>query len=137
VIVGTAAVDPERAARFVSEFGDAVVAGIDARDGFAAVRGWLDTTEIRALDLARQLVALGVQWIVFTDIHSDGMLRGTNVPALRELVESVNASVIASGGISTIDDLWAARNAGAAGAIVGRALYTGALDLKEAVEALC
>jgi len=137
VIVGTAALDPEKAGRFVSEFGDAVVAGIDARDGFVAVRGWLDTTEMRALDLARQLVAVGFRWIVFTDIQSDGMLKGTNIPALKELVESVAASVIASGGITTIADLRAARDAGAAGAIVGRALYTGALDLREAIQALC
>jgi phosphoribosylformimino-5-aminoimidazole carboxamide ribotide isomerase len=82
-------------------------------------------------------VALGFRWIVFTDIQSDGMLKGTNTPALREMVESVDASVIASGGITTVDDLRATREAGAAGAIVGRALYTGALNLKEAIEAVC
>ncbi len=137
VIVGTAALDPDAAAEFARALGERVVAGIDARDGFVAVRGWLDTTQIRAVDLARKLVALGVRWIVFTDIQSDGMLKGTNIPALKEMVDSVEASVIASGGITTIDDLLAARDAGAAGAIVGRALYTGALDLKEAIEALC
>jgi phosphoribosylformimino-5-aminoimidazole carboxamide ribotide isomerase len=137
VIVGTAALDPEAASGFVAEFGDAVVAGIDARDGFVAVRGWLDTTNIRALDLANKLVAVGFRWIVFTDIQSDGMLGGTNVPALKEFVEAVDASVIASGGITSIDDLRAARDAGAAGAIVGRALYTGALNLKEALNAIC
>jgi phosphoribosylformimino-5-aminoimidazole carboxamide ribotide isomerase len=137
LIVGTAALDPDGAASFVGEFGEAVAAGIDSRDGFVAVRGWLDTTEVRALDLAKKLVALGFLWIVFTDIQSDGMLKGTNIPALREMVESVDASVIASGGITTIDDLRAAREAGAAGAIVGRALYTGALNLKKAIQALC
>jgi phosphoribosylformimino-5-aminoimidazole carboxamide ribotide isomerase len=137
VIVGTAALDPDAAAEFVGALGDRVVAGIDARDGFVAVRGWLDTTEIRAVDLAKKLVALGIRWIVFTDIRSDGMLRGPNIAALRALIEAVDASVIAAGGITTIDDLRAARDAGAAGAIVGRALYTGALDLKEAIEALC
>jgi phosphoribosylformimino-5-aminoimidazole carboxamide ribotide isomerase len=137
VIVGTAALDPDAAGEFVRALGDRVVAGIDARDGFVAVRGWLDTTEIRAIDLAKKLVALGMRWIVFTDIQSDGMLEGTNIPALKEMVESVAASVIASGGITTIDDLRAARDAGAAGAIVGRALYTGSLDLKEALDALC
>jgi phosphoribosylformimino-5-aminoimidazole carboxamide ribotide isomerase len=137
VIVGTAALDPEAAASFVVEFGEAVAAGIDSRDGFVAVRGWLDTTEVRSTDLAKKLVALGFRWIVFTDIQSDGMLKGTNIPALREMAESVDASVIASGGITTIDDLRAAHRAGAAGAIVGRALYTGALNLKEAIQALC
>ncbi len=136
VIIGTAALDPDAAASFVAEFGDSVAAGIDARDGFVAVRGWLEATEVRALDLAREVVALGFRWIVLTDIQSDGMLKGTNIAALREMVESVNASVIASGGITTIGDLRAAQEAGAAGAIVGRALYTGALNLKEAIEAL-
>jgi len=137
VIVGTAVLDPGAATEFVTSLGDRVVAGIDARDGFVAVRGWLDTTEIRAVALAKKLVALGMRWIVFTDIQSDGMLKGTNIPALKNMVESVDASVIASGGITTIDDLRAARDAGAAGAIVGRALYTGSLDLKEALNALC
>ncbi|MCJ7823005.1 MAG: 1-(5-phosphoribosyl)-5-[(5-phosphoribosylamino)methylideneamino]imidazole-4-carboxamide isomerase [Armatimonadetes bacterium] len=137
VIVGTAALDPDAAAEFVRALGDRAVAGIDARDGFVAVRGWLDTTEIRAIDLAKKLIALGFRWIVFTDIQSDGMLEGTNISALKEMVESVEASVIAAGGITTIDDLRAARDAGAAGAIVGRALYTGSLDLKKAIEALC
>jgi phosphoribosylformimino-5-aminoimidazole carboxamide ribotide isomerase len=114
LIVGTAALDPDGAASFLGEFG-----------------------EVRALDLAKKLVALGFLWIVFTDIQSDGMLKGTNIPALRKMVESVDASVVASGGIATIDDLRAAHKAGAAGAIVGRALYTGALNLKKAIQALC
>jgi phosphoribosylformimino-5-aminoimidazole carboxamide ribotide isomerase len=137
VILGTAALDPEAAAAFIAECGEKVVAGIDARDGLVAVRGWLDTTEIRALDLAQKLVSLGYRWIVFTDIASDGMLHGPNIPALRGMVQSVDASVIASGGIATIDDLRAARDAGAAGAIVGIALYTGKLNVKEALHALC
>jgi len=137
VIVGTAALDPEAAAAFVAELGERVVAGIDARDGMVAVHGWLDTTAVRAVDLARKVVALGFRWIVFTDIQRDGTLGGTNIPALHEMVTAVSASVIASGGITTVEDLRAARNAGAAGAIVGRALYTGDLDLKAALEALC
>jgi phosphoribosylformimino-5-aminoimidazole carboxamide ribotide isomerase len=137
VIVGSAALDPEAAAAFVAEFGARVVAGIDARDGFVAVHGWLDTTEVRALDLAQKLVALGYRWIVFTDIASDGMLHGPNIAALRDMVQHVEADVIASGGITTIDDLLAARKAGAASAIVGTALYTGKLNLREALDALC
>ena len=137
VIVGTAALEPEAAARFADELGEAVVAGIDARDGFVAVRGWLDTTEIRAIDLAKKLVELGMRWTVFTDIATDGMLSGPNIPALREMVAAVDASVIASGGITSIDDILAARKAGAAGAIVGTALYTGKLNLREALRAIC
>ena len=137
VIVGSAALDPEAAAAFVEEFGERVVAGIDARDGLVAVHGWLDTTSVGAVDLARKLVTLGFRWIVFTDIQRDGTLRGTNITALREMIVAVSASVIASGGITTVEDLRAARNAGAAGAIVGRALYTGDLDLKAALEGLC
>jgi len=137
VIVGTAALDPEAAQAFACELGEKVVAGIDARDGLVAVHGWVDTTEIRALDLAQKLISFGYRWIVFTDIASDGMLHGPNIPALRAMVQSVDASVIASGGIVTLDDLRAARDAGAAGAIVGLALYTGKLNLKEALDALC
>ncbi|HUU54333.1 MAG TPA: 1-(5-phosphoribosyl)-5-[(5-phosphoribosylamino)methylideneamino]imidazole-4-carboxamide isomerase [Armatimonadota bacterium] len=137
VIVGTAVLEPEAAARFAGDLGEAVVAGIDARDGFVAVRGWLDTTQIRAIDLAKKLVDLGLRWLVFTDIATDGMLGGPNVPALREMVAAVDASVIASGGIASVDDLLAARRAGAAGAIVGTALYTGKLNLREALQALC
>ena len=137
VILGTAALDPQAATAFVSELGDKVVAGIDARDGLVAVRGWLDTTEIRAIDLAQKLVELGMRWLVFTDIATDGMLSGPNVPALREMVAAVDASVIASGGITTVDDLLAARKAGAAGAIIGTALYTGKLNLREALRAIC
>jgi len=92
---------------------------------------------VRALDLARRLVGLGFRWVVFTDIAQDGMLEGPNVAALREVVESVDASVIASGGISSVRDVEAVREAGAVGAIIGTALYTGRLTLAEALEAAC
>jgi len=137
VIVGSAALDSEVARCLVTEIGRKIVAGIDARDGLVAVRGWLDTTEVRALDLAKKLVGIGYHCIVFTDIATDGMLKGPNIPALKKMVEAVDASVIASGGMTTIDDLRAARGAGAAGAIVGRAIYTGDLNLQKAIEALC
>jgi phosphoribosylformimino-5-aminoimidazole carboxamide ribotide isomerase len=136
VIVGTAALDPDAAAQFVRALGDRVVAGIDARDGLVAVRGWLDTTEIRAIDLARELVALGMRSIVFTDITSDGMLTGANVPAMREMVECVpQVRIIASGGVSSVEDIRALKDAGAAAAIIGMALYTGKLKLEDALKA--
>lgn len=136
VIVGTVALNREVAASFFEALGECGVAGIDAREGKVAVRGWLDTTEVRAVDLARELVGLGARWIVYTDIGRDGMLQGANVAAMREMVEAVpQAKVIASGGVASVQDVRALREAGAAGAIVGMALYTGKLDLRAAIEA--
>jgi phosphoribosylformimino-5-aminoimidazole carboxamide ribotide isomerase len=138
VILGSAALDRAVAVEFASALRGRVVGGIDARDGLVAVRGWLDTTKVKAVDLARELVALGIEWIVYTDIGSDGMLQGANLVAMREMVEAVpEAKVIASGGVTTVEDLRALRAAGAAAAIVGMALYTGKLDLKDALEAAC
>jgi phosphoribosylformimino-5-aminoimidazole carboxamide ribotide isomerase len=137
VIIGTAALDRGRTQQMLESLGDAVAAGIDAREGRVAVRGWLDTTDVEALELARQLDAIGVRWIVFTDIERDGMLTGPNVQSLHAVASQVKASIIASGGITSIEHLHAVRRAGADGAIVGTALYTGRLDLKEAIEAVC
>ena len=137
VILGTSALDPAVAEEMAKALGESLIAGIDARDGKVAVRGWLDTTELEAVDLARRLVALGLRWVVFTDIGADGMLAGPNLPALREMVEGVDASIIASGGISSVDDVRAVRAAGAAGAIIGKALYAGRLTVKDALEAGC
>jgi len=137
VIIGTAALDPETAKRMIQDLGESVAAGIDARHGRVSVRGWLDTTEVEAVQLARRLDALGARSIIFTDIKRDGMLTGPNLPALRALIREVTASVIASGGIATLEHLREVREAGAAGAIVGTALYTGRLTLKDALEAAC
>ena len=137
VIVGTAALDPQAIGRLVACLGDRLAVGIDARDGRVAVRGWLETSEILATDLARAVAGLGVRCLVFTDIARDGTLEGPNVAALREMVESVEAAVIASGGISTVEQVRAVREAGAAGAIIGTALYAGRLSLKEAMEGAC
>jgi phosphoribosylformimino-5-aminoimidazole carboxamide ribotide isomerase len=136
VILGSAALEPAVAAEFASALPGRVVGGIDARDGLVAVRGWLDTTQVRAVDLARELVALGLEWIVYTDIGRDGMLRGANVEAMQSMVEAVpQAKVIASGGVTTVGDIRALRKAGAAAAIVGMALYTGKLKLEDALRA--
>lgn len=138
VIVGTASLDREIAGKFAAFLGPHLVAGIDARDGNVAVRGWLETTEIRAVDLAQELVALRINWIVYTDIAVDGMLQGANLPAMREMVAAVpQAKVIASGGVSSVEDIRALRDAGCAGAIIGMALYTGKLRLEDALEAAC
>jgi len=138
VILGTAALDRELARGLAAALGDSLVAGIDARDGLVAVRGWLEQTATKATDLARDLVALGIRCIVYTDIASDGMLRGANVPAMRAMVAAVpEAQVIASGGVTTTDDIRNLRDAGAAGAIIGMALYTARLTLKEALQEAC
>ena len=137
VIIGTAALDPEVVKTITDDVGESLVAGIDARGGLVAARGWLDHTEVSAIKLGQRLAAAGVRWIVFTDIMRDGMLVGPNLTALGEMVEGVDASIIASGGITTVEDVRAVRDAGAAAAIIGMALYSGKLTLKDALEAAC
>ncbi len=139
VIVGTAALNHQVAEEMVEGLGaEKIAAGIDARGGQVAVRGWLETTQIKAVDLARELVRLGYRHIVYTDITSDGMLRGPNLPAMREMVEAVpEAQVVASGGVTTAEDIEALKEAGVAGAIIGMALYTGKLTVRQALEAAC
>jgi phosphoribosylformimino-5-aminoimidazole carboxamide ribotide isomerase len=136
VIIGTAALERDVARRLAASLGESLVAGIDARDRMVAVRGWVEATQTKATDLARDLVASGFRWIVYTDIASDGMLKGANVPAMREMINAVpDARVIASGGITTVDDVGRLKEAGAAGAVIGMALYSGRLSLKDALEA--
>ena len=136
VIIGTAALNLETASNLAAFLGQHLAAGIDARDGLVAVRGWLDTTEIKAITLAKELANLGLSWIVYTDIATDGMLQGANIAAMREMVEAVpEAKVIASGGVSSVEDIRALRDAGCAGAIIGMALYTGKLELETALDA--
>jgi phosphoribosylformimino-5-aminoimidazole carboxamide ribotide isomerase len=115
------------------------VVGIDARNGWVATRGWLETSEVMAIDLAQQMAAQGAAAIIYTDIHRDGTLQGPNLDALRELVSHVTVPVIASGGVSSITDLLSLLGLeplGVTGTIVGRALYTGDISLKEALRAV-
>ena len=114
-----------------------IVVGIDARDGLVAIEGWMKTTRIKAVDLAQQFEDCGVAAINFTDIHRDGMQTGPNIEETRCLAESVSIPVIASGGVSSIEDiknLMPLKDFGVVGIITGRALYTGSLKLKEAIE---
>ncbi|MDP8922223.1 MAG: 1-(5-phosphoribosyl)-5-[(5-phosphoribosylamino)methylideneamino]imidazole-4-carboxamide isomerase [Chloroflexota bacterium] len=136
VILGTAAVeDPVFLDAALARYGERIVGGIDARDGVVAVRGWIDTSGRDALELARDLAGRGVRTIIYTDIGRDGTLQGPNVEAVARMVEAVpGVAVIASGGVSDLGDLVALAEAGAAGAIVGKALYTGAIDLELAIE---
>ena len=138
-IMGTSALSnrPELE-RCVQEFGDRLIVGIDARDGRVAVAGWTETSKVTALALARRVGRLGVGRIIFTDIATDGMLQGPNIESLRKMVEGVAIPLIASGGITTLDDvrkLKLLEPLGVIGCIVGRALYSGTIDLAEAVRA--
>ncbi|MCG5056708.1 MAG: 1-(5-phosphoribosyl)-5-[(5-phosphoribosylamino)methylideneamino]imidazole-4-carboxamide isomerase [Limnoraphis sp. WC205] len=139
-ILGTVAVEnPQLVAELCQEFPQQIVVGIDARDGKVATRGWLETSEVLATELAHQMAQLGASAIIYTDIHRDGTLQGPNKAALREVANVVAIPVIASGGISSVTDLLSLLSLeplGVTGAIVGRALYTGDVDLKEAIQAV-
>lgn len=140
VILGTVAVEqPDLVAELCQEFPGQIVVGIDARKGRVATRGWLETSEVLATQLAQQMQELGAAAIIYTDIHRDGTLQGPNLEALRELAAVVSIPVIASGGISSVTDLLsllALEPLGVSGVIVGRALYTGDISLKEALQAI-
>ena len=134
-ILGTAAVrDPDFVKAAARAFPDRIAVGIDARDGKAAVEGWAETTEIDAHDLARRFEDAGVAAIIHTDIDRDGAMQGPNVEATAALARAVSIPVIASGGVSSMDDIRALKACGAAlnGVISGRALYDGRLDPAEA-----
>ena len=139
-ILGTVAVEkPELVAQLCQEFPDKIIVGIDARNGKVATRGWLETSEVTAQNLAQQMAQMGAAEIIYTDIHRDGTLQGPNLEALRELATNLSIPVIASGGVSSLTDLLsllALEPIGVRGAIVGRAIYTGDVSLKEAIQAV-
>lgn len=135
VILGTAAVqNPDFAAEAVSKYGDKIAVGIDAKDGYAAVSGWEAVSSWHAVDLALTLKKSGVRHIIYTDIATDGMLTGPNLSAMREMVSAFGSGIIASGGVGSIADLQNLIPTGVSGAIVGKALYTGRVDLQKAVQ---
>ena len=136
VVLGTAALrSPELVRCAVERWGDRVAVALDARDGRLAAEGWLAQTDARAAEVALRLQGEGVRHFVFTDITRDGTLAGPNVAALRDLVGLLDADVIASGGVGSLDDILAVVESGAAGVIVGRALYDGRIDLAAAITA--
>ncbi len=138
VILGTVAVeDPELVRAAARRFPGQVAVGLDARNGRVATRGWAEETELMVTDLARSFEDAGVAAIIYTDINRDGAMAGPNVAATEALARACTIPVIASGGVSSLGDLIALRDTGViAGAISGRALYDGALDLGEALKAL-
>jgi len=126
--VGTAvALDRELAGRLIREFGERLAVGIDARQGQVAIRGWTEVLELPARELAWELAAMGARRLIYTDIGRDGMLTGANLEAIAQMLETVSIPVIASGGVSSADDLEALGRLGAEAAIVGKALYDGKL----------
>ena len=136
VVLGTIAIDePNVVAEALKKYGNNRIAvGIDARDGLVRVRGWKDDGGISAIALALQMRMLGLATVIFTDIRRDGLGSGLNIPATSELSERSGLDVIASGGVHSIEDVIAARDANLAGTIIGRALYEGTIDLVEALQ---
>jgi phosphoribosylformimino-5-aminoimidazole carboxamide ribotide isomerase len=137
VIIGTAAQrNPELVVEACRKFPGQIVVGIDAKNGMVAVQGWAELTNITAVDLARKFEDCGVSAIIYTDISRDGMMGGPNIEATKALAEAISIPVIASGGVSSLKDienLMAIEASGVTGAITGKAIYTGAIDLSEAI----
>lgn len=134
VILGSAAVkNPRLIADLVHDYGDRIVVGIDAKNGIAQTEGWLSQSRVNYLTLAREMQEIGVHHIVYTDISKDGTLKGPNLLELKKINDAVKLNIIASGGISSIEDVKAIKKLGIYGAICGKSLYKKTLDLKAAL----
>lgn len=136
VVIGTAAVEnPQLVSDILARFGsETIVVGIDARDGMVATRGWVEQSHVSAIDLAKQMRARGIERIVYTDIARDGMLRGIDADAMGNLARAANVHVIASGGVASLGDIISlATQKEIEGVIVGQALYTNAINLREVI----
>ena len=135
-ILGTAAVtDPQFLEEAVEAYGERIAVGVDLKDGFVAIKGWTETSELTAEDFFSQMEQLGVKTVICTDISRDGAMKGTNRALYKQLSGQFSIDLIASGGVSTMEDILALKEMGLHGAIIGKAYYTGAIDLKEALEA--
>ncbi len=134
VILGTAAVeDPKLVEEACRRFGESIIVGIDTREGRVATHGWQQETKLGAIEFAQSMAQLGVKRFIYTDISRDGTLTEPNFAAFAELVDAVRLPIIASGGISSLNHLRMLKQLGAEGAIVGKALYTGDINLKQAL----
>ncbi len=135
VILGSVALkNPELVELAVKEYHEKIAVGIDAKNGFVAVEGWLDASTVDYISLAKEMQKMGVQTIIFTDISKDGTLSGVNQEQLKALHDAVECNIIASGGVHTMEDIKACANMGLYGTICGKSLYQGTLNLKEAIE---
>lgn len=135
VIIGSAALkNPDLVREAAKKYGEKITVGIDARRGMVAVEGWLETSDISYIELAKRMEDVGVRYIIYTDIDCDGMLSGPNLRELTLLNDAVSCNITASGGIKDSGDIKALKKAGLYGAICGRSIYKGTLDLREALE---
>ena len=135
VIIGTAAVkDPEFLKEAVEAYGDHIAVGVDVKDGMVAIKGWTEVSEFSCYDFCEKMQSVGVKTIICTDISKDGMMSGTNRELYRELYDEFSLNIIASGGVSSMEDVSVLSNMGLFGAIVGKAIYTGAIDLSDAIK---
>ena len=139
IVIGTTAIEnPVLLSHIIDEFGSTIVVGIDARDGKVALRGWEKISNIEAVDLALKVSEMGVERIVYTDISRDGMLSGINLEATRQIAETSGVKVTASGGVASLDDIYAVKELeqyGVDSLIIGKALYEGVFTLEEALDA--
>jgi phosphoribosylformimino-5-aminoimidazole carboxamide ribotide isomerase len=137
VILGTVAVEnPNLVKEACRRFSESIIVGIDTREGWVATHGWRQETKLRAIELAKSMAQLGVKRFIYTDISRDGTLTEPNFAAFSELVDAIRLPIIASGGISSLNHLKMLQQLGAEGAIVGKALYTGDINLKQALATL-
>lgn len=135
VILGTAAItDWDFFSDMVAKYGSRIAAGADSRDGYVAIKGWLETSVVTCHEFCEKLDAIGVKTLICTDISKDGAMQGTNRELYADLAARFRMNIIASGGVSSMDDIRSLRDMGLHGAIVGKAYYIGAIDLKEAIE---
>lgn len=136
VILGTAALkDMEFVKQAVKKYGEKIAVGIDAKNEKVAVNGWVNVSDVNYIDFAKQMENIGVKTIIFTDISKDGTLQGPNLEQLEKIEKSVSCNIIASGGIKSVEDLKNIKNMGIYGAITGKAIYSGNINLKEAIDA--
>ncbi|QFT90587.1 1-(5-phosphoribosyl)-5-[(5-phosphoribosylamino)methylideneamino] imidazole-4-carboxamide isomerase [Bacillus sp. THAF10] len=137
VILGSAAINnPAFVCEMLRKYGEKIAIGLDAKDGFVATEGWVETSTFKATELGKELAEAGAKTFIFTDIATDGMLSGPNIEATAELARATGAEVIASGGVSSLEDLKALRqyvDTGVAGSIVGKAIYTNKINLEQAL----
>ena len=135
VILGTAAVnDPAFLQAAVDRYGDRIAVGVDIKDGFVAIKGWTEKSQYSCLDFCEKMQKMGVKTLICTDISKDGAMKGTNRELYRELSERFSLDITASGGVSSMEDIRALRGLNLYGAIIGKAYYVGAIDLREALE---
>lgn len=135
VILGTAAVtNPEFLAEALKKYGEKIAVGVDLKDGFVAIKGWTEKSHLTAEAFFDRMQTLGVKTVICTDISKDGAMEGTNRALYRDLSKKYTIDLIASGGVSSLEDVWALKALDIHGAIIGKAYYTGAIDLRQAVE---